>query len=236
MALTSRPMPLGEDCRRPRLRCRDRPRRARAASRRAGRPLGQRQPLARLDPQPPLDIGAFPKKLGLDVALEHQLPDDRRDEGLEAGIGCAAAPQRLKRHLDRAGHQRRDIVAVPADRAFGVEQDDIALQAPSRPSALAPARCCRESGRSDCWRARISAPAAEPVDDAVRRPERRARADARGNLLVEHPVGEEFRVVGRDEGRLALRRRQRRVLPARLRENRSCGCRRRRAGRRNLSA
>ena len=48
--------------------------------------LRERQPLARLDPQPPLDIGAFPEKLGLDVAVEHQFPDDRRDECLERGI------------------------------------------------------------------------------------------------------------------------------------------------------
>ena len=44
---------------------------------------------------------------------------------------------------------------------------------------------------------------AEPIDDAVRGPRCSQRADAGDDLLVDHPVGEEFRMVRRDEGRLA---------------------------------
>ena len=198
--------------------------------------LRQRQPLARLDPQPAFDIGAFPEKLGLDIAVENQLPDDRRDEGLETGIGGAATLQRLKRHLDRAGHQRRDVVAVPADRAFGVQQHDIALECPvdrvlARGFAIPGDLRDQIVGEPEFLRQR-----AKPVDDAVGRPERRARADARRDFLVEHPVGEEFGMVGRDEGRLALRRRRQRAWPARSRGSRWCGYRRRRAGRQNPSA
>ena len=80
-----------------------------------------------------------------------------------------------------------------------MEQDDIALECPGYgvfPRGFAVTRDLRDEivGEPELLRQ-----PAKTVDDAVRRPERRARADARRDLLVEHPVGEEFRMVWREK-------------------------------------
>jgi hypothetical protein len=108
---------------------------------------------------------------------------------------------------------------MPADCTFRMQQHAVSLQRPfdrvraPRLAALAGDLRDQVVLEPEALRQR-----AQAVDYLVRRPARHQRRDARGQLLVEHPVGEELRVVGRDECRGGRVDRQQQAVFVRARQ------------------
>ncbi|WP_245277744.1 hypothetical protein [Mesorhizobium sp. L48C026A00] len=150
-----------------------------------------------------LDIGAFLRQRRLDIFGEGELPDNRRDPDFEILIRDATALERFEPHLDRPRKKRSDDIAMPADAAFGMQENAMPFQRPGDRVFLGSAAVAGYLGDQIVGQPEFLHDPAEAVDDAMRGPGCRERTDPRDDLLVDHPVGEEFRMVGRDERCLA---------------------------------
>ena len=95
------------------------------------------------------------------------------------------------------------MVAVPADSAFRMQQHAMPFERPGDRMGAGRRAVAGNLRDQIVGEPEFLGEPAEAVDDAVRRPCGRERTDAGDDLLVDHPVGEEFGMVGRNERRLA---------------------------------